>query len=430
MSTVTEKKRKRSDDASSTGKKVQAGQKLGKPVRLQRALKSTPVWAPGVDTSVSFNVPGNVPFHVYSKNTSSKRKDGKSELMLHANAHPIMEYTAKEDRSSMVDCGVNHFVGVFDPATNTVKFVEAKKMLLRGVVKSRLPSRSDESAEKMRTTAQRIELNKTFGTRKAKKAIDDVMLNALPTASANDQTKLSAAELATLDAVKRNTATMLSREELDEAARSSKPIPRPNLEATEIQDVYQPELIIGPEVLHSIPVKDWMDSVASNENVQLRSRFVAGRLVRIANSTDSVQRMRLLRFLYYLIMYVSMSKKGRDGRKTPPRAVFIEKIGAPEIVTSYLFKTFTINGLMDNFHHQLALAHAAVWACVLENFEIDTTDLRFDLNLDPTNMTQIFREIGARPKQYKNPQTKAQSTMAKLSLPLVFPKLSRGAARK
>ncbi|KAL5614756.1 hypothetical protein BROUX41_004845 [Berkeleyomyces rouxiae] len=430
MPSTTEKKRKRSDNASTAGQKVHAGQKAGKPVRLQRAVESAPIWTPGIDTSVSFDVPTNVPFHLYSKNSSSKRKDGKSEMMLHANAHPIMDYTAKEDRSSMVNCGVNHFVGVFDPATNTVRFVEAKKMLLRGVVKARLPTRSEEPAEKMRAMAQRIELNKTFGTRKAKKAIDDVILNALPTASANDQTKLSSAELATLDAVKKNASTMLSREDLDEAARSSKPIPRPNLAATEIQDVYQPDAIIGREVLHSIPVKDWIDSVANNENVQLRSRFVAGRLVRTANSTDAVQRMRLLRFLYYLIMYVSMSKKGRDGRKTPPRAVFTEKIGAPEIVTSYLFKTFTVNGLMDNFHHQLALAHAAVWACVLENFEMDTTDLRFDLNLDPAVMTQIFREVGARPKQYKNPQTKAQSTMAKLALPLVFPKLSRGASRK
>lgn len=277
--------------------------------------------------------------------------------------------------------------------------------------------------------AQRIELNKAFGTRKAKKAIDDITLNALPTVAANDA-KLSAGELATLEAVKQNASTMLTREELDAAASASKPIPRANLEATEIEDVYRPEAIIGREVLQSIPVKDWADSAAAGENVQLRSRFVAGRLVRIANSTDAVKRLRLLRFLYYLVLYVSMSKKTRDGRKVPPRAVFSEKSGAPEMVASYLFKTFTVNGIMDNFRHQLALAHAATWACTLENFEMDTTDLRFDLNLDPAAMDQIFREIGARPKQYKDSKTKMQSTMAKLALPLVFPKARRGAAKK
>jgi DNA-directed RNA polymerase I subunit RPA49 len=47
-----------------------------------------------------------------------------------------LDYTAKEDRVGGNESHLKHYIGVFDPATGSLSVMEAKKMAVRGVVRS------------------------------------------------------------------------------------------------------------------------------------------------------------------------------------------------------------------------------------------------------------------------------------------------------
>src|SRR5690606_2791087 len=103
--------------------------------------------------------------------------------------------------------------------------------------------------------------------------------------------KLSAATTATLDAIGEASADMATREELQVALDAMRPIPKPNLDATEIQDVYDPLDIIGPEILNTIRVTDWQEACANGEGVQLPSKYVASRLNAVARGPNATSRL-------------------------------------------------------------------------------------------------------------------------------------------
>ena len=100
---------------------------------------------------------------------------------------------------------------------------------------------------------RKTDLGQTFGTKKAKKAIRDNVLNAIAPqkkAGDNSPTKIDNASRAMLNSVGAITSKMATREELQAAVDDAKPIPRANLEAEDIQDVYDPAAIIGADILN------------------------------------------------------------------------------------------------------------------------------------------------------------------------------------
>lgn len=48
-----------------------------------------------------------------------------------------MDFTAKEDKALSADPSLQHYVGIYDPATGELQVVNAKKMEIRGNVRSR-----------------------------------------------------------------------------------------------------------------------------------------------------------------------------------------------------------------------------------------------------------------------------------------------------
>ena len=89
---------------------------------------------------------------------------------------------------------------------------------------------------------------------------------------------------------------------------------------------------------------------------------------------------------------------------------------------------------MDNL-----ITHICALALTLDNFATDTHDIREDLKLDVKNVQNYFRELGcavAPPTEIergKLKMTKAEGAghrIAKLRLPLEFPKMRRPMAGK
>ncbi len=402
-------------------------------------------------------MPDSFPFNVYEKDEqppAKRRKSGgqapPSEMALHSSAHRTIDYTARQEQWKSVDTLLNHFLAVIDPKTGEVEVIQAKKMVVRGTVRSKqAPAEAMEvSASKpvwlgsfdvpdpgkrltvLQTHSEmRMELGETFGTKKSKKALQAVAENAM--LAEKSRGKLDEDDRALVDTIKTSSQHMATREELQAALDMSRPVPRGNFDATDIQDVYVPAEIIGAEVLNAIPVLDWQEKVNKLESVQVPARFVANRIVRVAGNEDGVHRLKLLRYLLWVIIFWTTTKQGRErGTKTIARRDDLREAlaPAPEVVIENIRRKFSDSGVMRKAHIDLLMTHCCVFASIIDNFEVNTLDLREDLKLEQKQLSQYFVEIGARMKQSKAGDK--VNHIAKLAIPLQFPKMRQPPKRR
>ncbi len=402
-------------------------------------------------------MPDSFPFNVYEKDEqppAKRRKSGgqapPSEMALHSSAHRTIDYTARQEQWKSVDTLLNHFLAVIDPKTGEVEVIQAKKMVVRGTVRSKqAPAEAMEvNASKpvwlgsfdvpdpgkrltvLQTHSEmRMELGETFGTKKSKKALQAVAENAM--LAEKSRGKLDEDDRALVDTIKTSSQHMATREELQAALDMSRPVPRGNFDATDIQDVYVPAEIIGAEVLNAIPVLDWQEKVNKLEAVQVPARFVANRIVRVAGNEDGVHRLKLLRYLLWVIIFWTTTKQGRErGTKTIARRDDLREAlaPAPEVVIENIRRKFSDSGVMRKAHIDLLMTHCCVFASIIDNFEVNTLDLREDLKLEQKQLSQYFVEIGARMKQSKAGDK--VNHIAKLAIPLQFPKMRQPPKRR
>lgn len=403
---------------------------------------------PVIATTPGISISQDTKYNTYSRRSTKKSKHGAGDLLLHSSSHRTVDYTAREERPS-VGTGqplLKHYVGLFDPASGQLQLVEAKNMIIRGSVRAQqAPQEAMESrklsqvrptqlhvgrtaANLLQTTMNlKADLGQTFGTKKAKKALAAITENAISPRKAQNgdaPQALDASDKALMATIKDVTMSVATKEDLQNAMDAAKPVPRGNYEAEEIQDVYRPENLIGKDILELMQVNDWLEAVKSNEDIQLRSRFVAHRINRIGSGESAVLRLRVLRYLYFLVLLYLTSKKGKDRgtREVLKKDKLTEELApAPPPVVESIRRKFSDNGIMRKQHVDLLATHCAAFACILDNFETNTWDLKEDLGLDQKQMTQYFMEIGATMKKVK--AEGRMDVIAKLKLPLVFPKI-------
>ncbi|KAK1831770.1 RNA polymerase [Podospora conica] len=425
MAGFTEKKRKRHEDASSQQRKADKPSAQSSPG--PRSLQVTKVVHPKTSPPVLALFPGleppSVNFNAYDKTYGPKkrRKDG-GEMVLHSTSHPLMEYTGREVSTP----GLQHFIGIFDPKSGKMEVIEAKKMVVRGAVRSQ---QVGEAKDKQTNFQLRTELGEVFGTRKSKKAIKAVTENSI---QATRSGKMEQGDSAIMHSLEKTTKGMATREELQAVVDQARPVPRGNYDAEEVQDVYIPEEIIGAEVLNAIPVMEWQDKVKNQEAVEVPSRFVANRINRVAHNEDAVKRLKVMRYLVWVLVFFSTTKPGKErgtksiGKRDELREVMAP---APDIVIENIRRKFSDSGVMRKTHVDLLMTHICAFAMIIDNFEVNTADLREDLKLgEQRQMNQYFMEIGARIKQTK--REGLTDYVAQLTLPLQFPQMRVVRGRK
>jgi len=270
----------------------------------------------------------------------------------------------------------------------------------------------------------RTELGEAFGTKKARKAIKSVAENAI-----TGGVKMGTGELAVVNSIKDSTRDMATQEELQAAVDQARPVPRANLDADEIQDVYRPRDIIGSEVLKAIPILDWQEAAKSLQNIVCASRYVANRIVRVANNEDAVQRLKVLRYMMWVIIFWHSARPGKMGTMSVGKREILRDnmVGAPEIVIENIRRKFSDGGVMRKAHVDLLMTHCCVFAAIVDNFEILTLDLREDLKLEQKQLNLYFAEVGARMSQKKVGDQVVHT--AKFVLPLQFPKIRQARRR-
>ncbi|KAL2015854.1 hypothetical protein VTK56DRAFT_4687 [Thermocarpiscus australiensis] len=441
MADSSQKKRRRAEDDTPQPKKKEVDfveqPAIASSFRVTKVRKPQ-VSPPVVAVTPGISLPDSFPFNVYEKAeqpTSKRRKSGgappPSEMALHSSAHRSIDYTAREERFRSVDTMLNHYIAVIDPRSGEVEVIQARKMVVRGTVRSKQAAAEamEERAGKPTHSEMRMELGQTFGTKKAKKAIQAVAEDAM--LAEKSRGKLGEEDRALVNTIKDSSQHMATREELQAAVDQARPVPRGNFDAEDIQDVYVPAEIIGAEVLNAIPVMDWQEKVKKLEPIQVPSRFVAHRINRVASNEDAVQRLKVMRYLLWVLVFWATTKKGRErgtkniGRRDELRQALAP---APEVVIENIRRKFSDNGVMRKAHIDLLMTHCCVFASIIDNFEVNTFDLREDLKLEQKQLNQYFMEIGARIKQSKAGDK--INHIAKLALPLQFPKLRLPARRR
>lgn len=448
------KKRKHRDDTSAETKqkkkKVSADSASKKRNITVTSVVQSQASPPIVASAPGISVSKDTTYNTYSRAPTKRSKHGANDLLLHSSSHRTVDYTAREDKPSAgVGAGqplLKHYIGLFDPASGQLQLVEAKKMIVRGTVRAQQASQEDMESRKLnqvRLTGSHIastvaklsqtmmnlkaDLGQTFGTKKAKKALAAITENAIsprkPQAGGAPPA-LDASEKALMASIKDVTMSVATKEDLQNAMDAAKPVPRGNYEAEEIQDVYRPGELIGKDILELIQVNDWAEAIKSNEEIQLRSRFVAHRISRIGSGENAVLRLRVLRYLYFLTLLYLTSKKGRDRgtKEVLKKDKLAEELSpAPPPVVESIRRKFSDQGIMRKQHIDLLVTHCCAFACILDNFETNTWDLKEDLGLEQKQMNQYFMEIGAQIKRVK--AEGRTDCKAQLKLPLVFPKI-------
>ncbi|PKS10039.1 hypothetical protein jhhlp_004664 [Lomentospora prolificans] len=376
-------------------------------------------------------LPEDLKFKVYTRQRKPTEiaKDAtqleRREYLLFSNNHPVYEFTAREDPATK---WTRLYVGYEDPKTGKKDVVQTRKLIVRAVPREQ---KALESATTGRVAQEKHselmnDLGRLFGSKRAKKAIEEKARNeiAIPVVNADGTPKkLNTATNATLDAIREASASMATRDELQASVDATKPIPKPNLEATEIQDVYDPAEIIGSEILNSIRIKDWQEACEKGEGVQLMSKFVASRLNNVARGPNSATRLRLLRYIYYLIVYYTNATRKRGARTAMQKKDFKSIAGASDIISDHFLRTFTNGrGEINSYFDSLMLTHILAFASVLDGFTFDVQFLREDLKIDQEKFSMHFNEIGGRVKELKEKSTGRVKHIATLALPLQFPR--------
>lgn len=453
MADTTSKKRKSKDDHGSQHKKSKTASRtapeLAKSIKVSSVVQSK-VSPPVVATTPGISVAQDVTFHSYARRPLSKRSRHRSDdLLLHSTSHRSMDYTAREDKPADGKPLQAHYIGLFDPATGELQLAEAKKMVVRATVRaqqatdedmksqavpqvllSQLPNRVFYANALQSMYKQRTELGQAFGTKKAKKALEAVILNAIaPRKNPDDGPQaLSASEVALMASIKDDAMSVPTQKVLQAAVDANKPVPRGNYGAEEIQDVYKPEELIGRDILELIQVSDWEEAIKKNEDVKFTSRFAANRLTRIGSGENAVARLRLLRYTYFLQLFLSTARKGKDKgtREIQKRDRLAKTLApAPPPVIEAMRRKFSDNGIVRKQHMDLLTTHLCAFACILDNFETNTWDLKEDLKMEQKEMNQYFMEIGARVHKRKGVEGRT-NWFAVLKLPLLFPKMRVG----
>ena len=170
---MSEKKRKRADNAADHRTQKKAFLQAPAETIHISVLEQEKRWVPVVGRSVrrwckpltnrlsastpGFSVPLNASFTPYSMAETKY-----STLLLHSNFHPKLDYSAHEETSNGLDRHLNHYVGVYDPQRGKLQLIPARKMVVRGTLKSARSGISTDSEDEEKLINVRLRMRFSF----------------------------------------------------------------------------------------------------------------------------------------------------------------------------------------------------------------------------------------------------------------------------
>ncbi|KAJ5574033.1 uncharacterized protein N7459_008460 [Penicillium hispanicum] len=489
----TEKKRKRASDRHERPSKKPALELQALPplaaslVEDKSELAPVIATTPGVLNSKALRWNPYVKARENARSSAVARNPGivSSEMLLQSSDHEKMDFVGREGTGEDADSQLKHYVAVVDPERKTWQIVEARRVTLRGAVRTHREVEEDSDEEMNTMRAQRTALTNTFGTKQSRKAVQSMAENAqLSSAPAGAVPEAGAALMASLPA---DVASGLAKATNVQAeVQAAKPLPTPDLTAAHPSDVYPLENLVpgGHSTLRQLTgVDEWRQQMESGLGVTTGSRYVSSRVEAVVQSGNPTQ-LQVLRFIQLLLEFARSLKgggqskgSGPGSKKLPPRdelRTILSSTGAsktgktgkedpeptgdllPDSVVDAVRRRFAPSGGFLT-KHDLTLLHTTICALSLHippqpakdggssslggnspnELATDPADLRDDLRLDSNIVQQYFRELGCRidrPREsefskwnIKGGRAEANARrIARLRVPVEFPKVSRG----
>ncbi|KAF2273762.1 DNA-directed RNA polymeras-like protein I 49 kDa polypeptide [Westerdykella ornata] len=442
-----EKKRKRHDDAAERPAKKPAVSQGPNTVKVQH-VENKGVVGPVLAATPGLSFPRTIAFNAYKTSRILPKVGEVSELLLQTSEHPRLDYTAREEEDGSTESLLDNYIGVFDPATGKLQVIPVRKVTVRSTLRSETDElraqREKEAAVRATMTAKRHALAAEFGSKKSRKAIQEMAENAItsgraqgPDMGGRDENVASAV----LQGMSTTTAAMPTREDIAAAVDSSKPRPQANLAAEYPSDVYPVETLVGKDLMTIIPIKDWVDAVDAGAAINVHSRYVAKRIVKLAK-TKELQKLKVLRFILLCVDFnAALKAKGKGPKLIPHKEKLLREMGEnvpPSVVDAIRRKFASENNDLTRWHIDNLATHICAAALIVDNFRVDVNDLREDLKLENNEIKQYFHEIGCKvtkpteAEREKLKISKAEATMhwmATLKIPLNFPKVKTGRRR-
>ncbi|KAF1850828.1 DNA-directed RNA polymeras-like protein I 49 kDa polypeptide [Cucurbitaria berberidis CBS 394.84] len=442
---MPEKKRKRSGENGERPKKKTATAPSGN-VQIE-LLENKEALGPLLAATPGLSFPKRTTFTPY-KHTKILPQGDTTQLLLQSSEHARLDYLAQEERDGSSESHLKDYVGVFDPATNKLQIVPVKRVVVRSTLRSEMDQMREEQAQlearQNTMAAKRYALAAEFGSKKSRKALEERTLNAIRSGNADDPSAIRNESVAenVLQNMASSTVAMPSKAQHEAAIDSSKPRPTPNLAAEYPGDVYTIDTVVGSELMTMLDVKDWVAASAAGEGVAVSSKYVARRIVKLAQNKQ-IQKLKVLRFILLCINFNAALVSGSGSK--PKKIPFKDKLEAlmgddtpAGCVLAIRRKFAPETGDMPRWNIDNLITHVAAAALIVDDHEVDVNDLREDLKLENKEIRQYYMELGCKvsaPTQTdmtKWKLSKAESTnhfIAKLKLPLSFPKV-HGPPRK
>ncbi|KAL6160092.1 DNA-directed RNA polymerase I subunit rpa49 [Exserohilum turcicum] len=380
-------------------------------------------------------IPPSISFNPY-KRTKVLAQGDSTELLFQSSDHPRLDYTAQEERDGSSESQLQDYIGVYDPATSKLHIVPVKRVVVRSTLRSETQEMQAQQAaldaQSNTTTAKRAALAAEFGSRKSRKALEDRTLNAIKSVSGGDDVAENV-----LQQMSSSTSVMPTGQDLAAAVDSSKPRPIPNLAAEYPGDVYPINVVVGTDLMTMLDVKDWVQASAAGQGVNVTSKYVARRIVKLAKNKQ-IQKLKVLRFILLCINFNAALTGGGGPRpkKIPIKGKLEAVMGedVPAGCVSAIRRKFApeSGSEMPRWNVDYLMTHIAAAALIVDDQAVDVNDLREDLKLENKEIKQYFAELGCKltaPTQTDLTNmklTKAESVnhfIAKLKLPLTFPKV-------
>ncbi|MCJ1264697.1 DNA-directed RNA polymerase I subunit rpa49 [Lobaria immixta] len=434
---MTETKRKRS--------RKERDERPAKRVALEKSTGHIKVsfvsdvdeWVPVLANSPGLSLPAGISLKPYKKLRRNGHRSS-SEVLLHSAAHPRIDYTVREQEPNSVESLMSHYIGIYDPETQDLQLVQARKATIRGTPRSETGNESAKEEEPApNLLSARSNLGLAFGTKKAQKAIRSLTENAMSpgrhlSQSSSSKSILDPAAAAVLDAMDASAPSALAQEEIKQAVEDAKPGPKPNLQATTVAEVYPVEEVVGLDALRGLTVRDWQDKFKDGDDILTKSRYVSGRVREVVKS-EQVRKIKALKYLLLLVEWYHCFKPGPKGvKKLGPRKEVEQAMkDTSEEMRNGIRERFAEGTALNKWHTSNLHLHICALALIIDDFSTDVYDLCQDLRLEPREIQTLFMHLGSTisvptaAHLDRLSLTKAQATghrIAHLALPLNFPK--------
>ncbi|KAF9734129.1 hypothetical protein PMIN03_008576 [Paraphaeosphaeria minitans] len=432
----SEKKRKRQEQGGERPSKKAAIAPVQGNVQVEY-VDNDEMLGPIIVSTPGLKFPSQITFKSY-KRTKLLPEGSHTDLLLQSSDHSRLDYLAREEKDGSAESRLKDYIGVYDPATGKMQLMPVKRVTLRSSLRSEAEELHNRQARieaaQSTFTAKRHALAAEFGSKRSRKAIENMTQNAI---QRGDVAKDEGIAENVLQGMSGATAAMPTSEELAAAVDESKPRPKANIAAEYPIDVYTVDNVAGKELMALIEVSDWVSASEAGTGVEVRSRFVAKRISKLVKNKQ-YQKLKLLRFILLCVKLNDIAKPGRGAKKIPPKGKFETAMGddVPAALGNTIRRKFASEtNELPRWNIDNMMTHACAAALMVDDFEVDVNDLREDFKIENKQIKQYFSELGCRlnvpteADRNKLKITKAESnshTIAKLRLPLKFPTLRRG----